>query len=147
MNVFGGKGAIVEPEWHLIFDDDLAIGMARGYWKLLRDELETRQLLMPANLHAMKRLTLAYVQYDVASTWVASQGAVIQPNPNNAAAIARPNPYVSIMRDAGIDADRMEAELGLAPRRRASVTKAENGEQKTTGRRPNAYLPQRAGTR
>ncbi len=143
MSVFSGATLITEPEWQFLFDDALEIKAASDYWHRIKTELESRELLVAANLHAMKRLTIAYMTYDKAAAMIATQGAVLKPKKGNPQAIARPNPYFSVMRDSAIDSDRMEAELGLAPRRRASATKAENA-PKPKPKIANGYLPARA---
>ncbi|MFG1184379.1 P27 family phage terminase small subunit [Xanthobacter aminoxidans] len=126
MNVVEGTGLIVaEPHWQMLLTDEIEIEAAADYWRAVTTELRDRSLLAPANRHAIQRLVLAYVIYDRSSRIVAEQGAVTKPKRGNAKAIARLNPHFTAMREAGSDAATLEAELGLAPRRRAAATKVE----------------------
>lgn len=126
MNVVEGTGLIVaEPHWQMLLTDEIEIEAATEYWRAVTTELRERSLLAPANRHAIQRLVLAYVVYDRSSRIVAEQGAVTKPKRGNAKAIARLNPHFTAMREAGADAATLEAELGLAPRRRAAATKVE----------------------
>lgn len=126
MNVVEGTGLIVaEPHWQMLLTDEIEIEAAADYWRAVTTELRDRNLLAPANRHAIQRLVLAYVIYDRSSRIVAEQGAVTKPKRGNAKAIARLNPHFTAMREAGSDAATLEAELGLAPRRRAAATKVE----------------------
>lgn len=126
MNVVEGTGLIVsEPHWQMLLTDEIEIEAAAEYWRAITTELRERSLLAPANRHAIQRLVLAYVIYDRSSRIVAEQGAVTKPKRGNSKAIARLNPHFTAMREAGSDAATLEAELGLAPRRRAAATKVE----------------------
>lgn len=126
MNVVEGTGLIVvEPHWQMLLTDEMEVESAAEYWRAVTAELRDRNLLAPANRHAIQRLVLAYVIYDRSSRIVAEQGAVTKPKRGNSKAIARINPHFTAMREAGSDAAALEAELGLAPRRRAAATKVE----------------------
>lgn len=130
MNLVDGTGGIVpEPDWSAIFSDVLDLAAAQDHWHRIVTELRQRDLLAPANGHAMLRLVFAYIIYDRAAREVAETGAVSKPRRGNTKAIARVSPHFTVMREAGNDAAQIEAELGLAPRRRAAATKAENGKK------------------
>lgn len=126
MDVIEGTGEIVpEPDWSLLLTDQLEIAAAREHWRRVTTELKDRDLLAPANGHAVQRLVLAYLIYDRCAREVADNGAVLKPKRGNPKAIARLSPYFTAMREAGSDADRQEQELGLSPRRRAGAAKVE----------------------
>jgi len=126
MNVIEGTGLIVvEPEWPLLLSDELERVAASEHWRRITTELRERELLSPANAHAIQRLVIAYIVYDRCSREVAERGAVLKPKRGNPKAIARLSPYFTAMREAGSDADRQEQELGLAPRRRSGAAKVE----------------------
>ena len=126
MNVVDGSGEIVpEPDWPSLLDDVLEIAAAQTHWRRLVSELRERDLLSPANAHAMQRLVCTYLVFDRASKEVAEHGAVTKPKRGNSKAIARVSPHFTVMREAGSDAASIEAELGLSPRRRAGVTKVD----------------------
>lgn len=141
MNIIGidGTGEIVpEPDWGSLFHDELEIAAAREHWRIITTELKERSLLSPGNGHSIQRLICSYICYDRAAREVAENGAVTKPKRGNPKAIARLSPYFTAMREAGTDAATLEAELGLSPRRRGSVTKVERG--KKAQRAADAYL-------
>lgn len=126
MDVIEGTGLIVaEPQWPLLLSDELEQAAAAEHWRRITTELRERELLSPANAHAIQRLVLAYIVYDRCSREVAEHGAVLKPKRGNPKAIARLSPYFTAMREAGSDADRQEQELGIAPRRRSGAGKVE----------------------
>lgn len=138
MDVIEGTGAIVvEPDWSTLFSDALEIAAAKEHWRIVTTELKDRQLLAAANGHSIQRLVCAYLMFDRMYREVAENGVVTKPRRGNNKAIARISPYFSAMREAGADAERIEAELGISPRRRGSVTKVERKQRQ--GRAADAY--------
>lgn len=139
MNALDGSGEIVpEPHWRLLLTDDLEVQAAGEYWRLVTTEMRERQLLAPANRHALQRLVLAYINFDRSSREVAEHGAVTKPKRGNTRAIARISPHFTAMREAGSDAATLEAELGISPRRRATAAKVER--KARSARASDAYL-------
>ncbi len=142
LSAIEGTGAIVtEPDWKLLLDDALELAAAQEHWRRITTELKDRDLLAPANAHAIQRLVMAYVVYDRCAREVASSGAVLKPKRGNPKAIARLSPYFTAMREAGSDADRQEQELGISPRRRSGAAKATRKVTRSTG--ADAYLKKR----
>jgi len=136
-----GTGAIVpEPDWSLLLSDEIELAAATEHWRRITTEMKEREILAPANAHAIQRLVLAYIVFDRCSREVADNGAVLKPKRGNPKAIARLSPYFTAMREAGSDADRQEQELGLSPRRRAGATKAVKKVTRSTG---GGYLKNR----
>lgn len=126
MDLIENTGEIVpEPHWRLLLTDDIEVSAAAEYWRLVTGEMRERNILSPANQHAVQRLVLAYINYDRSSREVAENGAVSKPKRGSTRAIARISPHFTAMREAGSDAASLEAELGLSPRRRATATKVE----------------------
>lgn len=143
LSAIDGTGAIVaEPEWALLLSDQLERIAASEHWRRVTTELRERDLLAPANAHAIQRLVLAYIVYDRCAREVAEHGAVLKPKRGNPKAIARLSPYFTAMREAGSDADRQEQELGIAPRRRTGAGKVVKKTTRTGG--AGAYLKSRA---
>lgn len=137
-----GTGTIVpEPDWTLLLSDGLELAAAAEHWRRITTEMKDREILAPANAHAIQRLVLAYIVFDRCSREVAENGAVLKPKRGNPKAIARLSPYFTAMREAGSDADRQEQELGLSPRRRAGAAKVVKKATRTTG---GGYLKNRA---
>lgn len=145
MNVIEGTGEIVpEPDWESLLSDVLEIAAAREHWRRISTELRERQLLAPANGHAMQRLVLAYVIGDRCSREVVESGPVTKPKRGNARSIARVSPFLTAMREMWSDAAVLEGELGLSPRRRSSAGKAERKQK--AKRASDAYLSNKAGS-
>ena len=139
MDVIEGTGVIVpEPDWSLLLTDALELAAASEHWRRLTTELKDRDLLAPANGHAVQRLVIAYVVYDRCAREVAENGAVLKPKRGNPKAIARLSPYFTAMREAGSDADRQEQELGVSPRRRSGAARVVKKSTRRTG--ADAYL-------
>src|SRR5690606_10495554 len=144
MNVIEGTGSIVpEPDWQSLFNDELEIAAAAEHWRIITTELKDRQLLAAANGHSIQRLVCAYLMFDRMYRQVAEAGVVMKPKRGNPKAIARISPYFTAMREAGSDADRIEAELGISPRRRSSVTKVERKQRRE--RASDGYLGAASG--
>jgi len=139
MNLLQGTGDVVpEPHWSMLLTDELEIAAAAEHWRRISTEMKERSILAPSNGHAIQRLVLAYVIYDRCSREVAEHGAVLKPKRGNPKAIARTSPHFTAMREAGSDADRMEAELGLSPRRRSTAAKVEK--KAKAARASDSYL-------
>lgn len=139
MNVIEGTGAlVVEPDWSSLFSDVLEIAAAQEHWRIVTTELKDRQLLAAANGHSIQRLVCAYIMFDRMYREVAENGVVSKPKRGNPKSIARVSPFFTAMREAGSDATALEAELGISPRRRDGVTKAERRQRKE--RASDAYL-------
>lgn len=142
MHAIEGCGAIVEePLWALLLSDEMERAAAAEHWRKVTTELKERDLLAPANAHAVQRLVLAYIVYDRCAREVAENGAVMKPKRGNPKAIARISPYFTAMREAAGDADRQEQELGLSPRRRGGATKVTKRSTRTTG--ASAFIKQK----
>ncbi|MAW99534.1 MAG: phage terminase small subunit P27 family [Sphingomonas sp.] len=133
MNAVDDTGGIVkEPSWELLLSDDLEQAAAKEHWRRVTTEMRERETLSASNAHAVQRLVLAYLLYDRCSREVTESGPVLKPKRGNPKAIARLSPYYTAMRDAGADAERMEAELGLSPRQRNSAAKVQRKGKRTS---------------
>ena len=129
---------VPEPDWPALFNDELDQANAKEYWRLVVDELRDRSLLSGANGHSIQRLVCFYIMFDRMYRIVAEAGPVLQPKKSNKTAIARISPHFSAMREAGNEATALEAELGISPRRRSTVSKAERA--KKLNRASDSYL-------
>ena len=116
--------AISEPDWAAIYSDTLDQGFARHHWNGIVSEMRRVQSLTDENAHQIERLVHHRLVHAEAVRMVAEKGAVTKPSTRNAKSIARVSPWWTVMREASADCDRIEAELGLSPRRRGSVTTA-----------------------
>lgn len=139
MDLIDGTGEIVpEPDWESLFNDVLEVEAAKEHWRRITTELKDRALMSAGNAHALQRLIVAYVIYDRSLRIVAEQGAVSKPKRGNPKAIARTSPHFSVMREMASDAATLEAEFGLAPRRRSAASKVPNARKKP--RAADGYL-------
>lgn len=126
MNVIeGGNQTVIEPDWQSVYSDVLDLEFARSSWAELVRALNDAGTLAAENARMMERCIDFRIQYEKAKRQVAEKGMVIPPKRGSKTAIARPSPYWIAMREAASDLDRIEGELGLAPRRRGSVTKVD----------------------
>lgn len=136
--VEGGAGEPGEPDWSLIYSDDLDIKIARHWWGVIVRELRDADKLATANEHQVKRLVDHYVTYEQAARHVAEEGAVIK----GKRGATRFNPWFRVMKDANAMASTAEAELTISPRRRNNGGKVKPKANKATGGR---YLKPVAG--
>ena len=144
MDVIEGSGAIVvEPDWTSLFDDELEIAAAGEHWRIVTTELKDRQLLAAANGHSVQRLVCAYIFHDRNIRHVAEHGSVTKPRRGNSKAIARISPYHTAAREWMSEAVVLEVELGISPRRRGAVTKAERKVRKE--RASDAFIRKAGG--
>lgn len=143
MNVVGviqGTGDIIqEPNWELLFSDIWEIEAAKEYWRVLTTELKDRNLLAPVNSHSVQRLICHWIMFDRMYRECAENGIVLRPKRGaKGAAMVRISPHFTALREANSDAFALEAELGLSPRRRGSVTPV--GKKAVKSKASDAYL-------
>lgn len=130
----GGCGVPDEPDWSMVFSDTLDQERATTHWSRVIRELELAGTLAVVNGHQVERLVMLRVVHDRAARIVGDEGAVKPPRRGNPKAIARINPHFDVMRQAASDCDRIEAELGLSPRRRGSATPVQRGRRRGSAR-------------
>jgi len=124
MNVIEGTGEIVvEPDWRRLLSRKAEREAAAEYWRAITAEMRSRNILSAGNQHAIQRLVIGYVIYDRSARDSIKTGAVVMPKADNARGIPRINPAFRVMKEASAYSLGLEAELGLAPRRRSSATK------------------------
>lgn len=144
MNGIEPAGTVIsEPDWEALLSEDGEIDAASRHWRTITSELADRQLLASVNGHSVQRLVCAYLTFDKMFGEVAKNGAVAKPRRGNSKAIARISPFFTAMREAGIDASALEAELGITPRRRGSVTKIDRKRHRK--RASDEYLGKASG--
>ncbi|TZG28582.1 P27 family phage terminase small subunit [Sphingomonas montanisoli] len=139
MNVIEGSGDIVvEPDWDAFLKYPADKESARAYWRSITSEMRNRNILAPANAHAIARLVMIYIVHDKAAIDAANLGPVSKPKRGNPKAIARISPHFTAMKEAATSAAALEAELGLSPRRRGGAAQVERKARRATG--ADAYL-------
>jgi phage terminase small subunit len=117
----GGDGLPPEPEWTLHYSDELDIKAARDEWGVVVREMQGAETLAVCNGHAIRRLVMFRVQFDRAANHVARFGAILPGKTTGKG--GQWNPFWSVMRQADDKIRALEAEFGLAPRRRAAAVK------------------------
>ncbi|MDX5984686.1 P27 family phage terminase small subunit [Sphingomonas echinoides] len=134
---------LAEPNWKVLLPNAAERKVAADHWRRITNEMSNREILSTSNGHALQRLVLAYLVYDRCSRQLAGDGIVIEPNPDNPKAIARLSIYYKAMREAENTAERLEAQLGLSPGRRAKVAKVTKPRDRSAG--ADAFLGTRSG--
>lgn len=124
---------VAEPDWNRLLRDAGERKAAKAHWRQITEEMRDLETLSASNGHALQRLVLAYLVYDRCSLTVAQDGLVTLPNPDNPKAIARLSIYYKAMREAESTAERLEAQLGLSPGRRAKVGKVTRKRERKAG--------------
>ena len=143
MDVIEGTGLIVgEPNWSSYLKLATEKAAASEHWRAITSEMRGRNTLSPGNAHAIARLVLTYLMHDRAAADAGKTGAVLKPKRGNPKAIARVSPHYTVMKEAAAAAAAMEAELGISPRRRATVGQVERKTARITG--ADSYLKPRA---
>jgi len=134
MNAIDGTGIIVEePDWSRFLKTAAEKADAAEHWRRLTTEMRDREILSPANAHALLRLVITYVVHDRAAADAGKLGGVAKPKRGNPKSIARVSPHFTVMKESAAAAASIEAELGLAPRRRNGVAKVQRRVAKRTG--------------
>ncbi len=144
LETFPGSSAdIEEPDWNaLIPNKGKSKAGSNQSWRdyAHREWLRTVAALRMAgtlaaeNRHQIQRLVIAYIRYDRASAELFRMGLVTEA-PRTGTAMM--NVYQTEMRHADADATTAEMELGIPPRRRGAVAKAERKQR--VGRAADAY--------
>lgn len=128
-----GNSVVSGPNWATLLTEKTERAKAKAHWKRLTGEMEAAETLSASNGHSLQRLVLAYIIYDRCSAIVAADGLVTEPAPDNPKAIARLSIHYKAMREAENTAERLEAQLGLTPGRRAKVGKVTKKRERKAG--------------
>lgn len=105
-----------EPDWSLLFTDELDLAVARRQWGLLVADLRSSEKLASANESHLRRVVFHQVVWERAARQIAEHGAVIKKRRGP----GKPNPWFSILKDANAMVSAAEAELTITPRRRSN---------------------------
>src|ERR1044071_4651998 len=133
--IAGGEGIPSEPDWSLIYKGADDVTAAHEEWGIVVREMQESSTITVANGHAIKRLIEFRVQFERASRIVARQGTIV---PAKRTRVPQINPYWVIMRQADDALKVLEAELGIAPVRRARAAKVRR--EKKIERPSDRYL-------
>lgn len=128
--VEGGAGVPPEPDWSIIYSDELDIELARVQWRSIINELRDTEKLAAVNGHQIMRCVVAYVLYEKALRDVAENGAVTKRSGKKQPAY---NPHFTVLKDAHAMASAAEAELTISPRRRNNGGKVQRKKPSQVG--------------
>ena len=134
----GGDGVPPEPSWIRIFGRKADREAASEHWKRIVSEMRGAEKLAVANTHAIQRLVVAYVTYDLSAKMVLKLGPVV-PAPRTK--VPTYNPWWTTMSNAASQAEALEKQLCISPRDRGAGAKVEKKAKRTTG--ADRYLKQR----
>lgn len=134
----GSASPVQEPDWSDTYTSPEDIEAAKEQWRLLENAMLDAGTLAPENAPMMERYVNFKLIYDRAKRIIAEKGIVMPPRRGSRSGIARQHPSWSTMREAASDLDRMEAELGISPRRRGGLAKVNRQPRKKEA--ASAYL-------
>ena len=131
----GGDGMPPEPDWRRIFGrkDDRAT--AAIYWGEVLREMREASKLACVNGHAIKRLVVAYVTFDISAREVLRAGPVIKAKRTQ---VPTYNPWWTTMQNAASTAAGLEKELCISPRDRNAGGQVQRKARRKTG--ADSYL-------
>ena len=135
ITIDGGDGVPPEPRWQAIFGRKADREAAAEYWKSIVSELRTVEKLANANAHAIKRLVVAYVTFDLSAREVLRMGPVMKAKKTG---VPSYNPWWTTMSNAASQASALEKELCISPRDRGTGAKVDRKQRRQSG--AAAYL-------
>jgi len=134
----GGDGVPPEPNWTRYFGRKADREAASEHWKRIVSEMRGAEKLAVANTHAIQRLVVAYVTFDISAKAVLKLGPVV-PAPKTK--VPTYNPWWTTMQNAASTADTLEKQLCISPRDRGAGAKVEKKARRVTG--ADRYIRQR----
>ena len=126
----GGDGVPPEPNWLRFFGRKADREAASEHWKRVVNQLRSAETLALVNTHAIQRLVVAYVQFDLAAKAVLKLGPVI-PAPKTK--VLTYNPWWTVQGNAAGQIEALEKQLCLTPRDRNSGGKVAKKATRRTG--------------
>jgi len=126
----GGDGVPPEPVWTRYFGRKADREAASDHWKRIVSDMRGAEKLAVANTHAIQRLVVAYVTFDISAKAVLKLGPVV-PAPKTK--VLTYNPWWTTMQNAAATAATLEKELCISPRDRGNGAKVAKKVQRTTG--------------
>lgn len=126
----GGDGVPPEPNWSRYFGRKADRETASEHWKRIISEMRAAEKLAVVNTHAIQRLVVAYVTYDISAKAVLKLGPVV-PAPRTK--VPTYNPWWTTMSNAASQAEALEKQLCISPRDRGTGAKVEKKARRATG--------------
>lgn len=116
----GGDGVPPEPNWSVYFGRKADRDAASEHWQRVISEMRGAEKLAVVNTHAIQRLIVAYVAFDMSAREVLKLGPVIKAKKTG---VPTYNPWWTTMQNAASTAATIEKELCLSPRDRGAGAK------------------------
>lgn len=129
VEIQGGEGVPPEPNWRKTFGRAADREAAAAYWRSIISEMRAAEKLAVANSHAITRLVVAYVTYDISAREVLKSGPVIRAKKTG---VPTYNPWWTTMSNAASQAQALEKELCISPRDRGAGAKVERKASRAT---------------
>lgn len=129
VEIQGGEGVPPEPNWRKTFGRAADREAAAAYWRSIISEMRAAEKLAVANSHAITRLVVAYVTYDISAREVLKTGPVIKAKKTG---VPSYNPWWTTMSNAASQAQALEKELCISPRDRGAGAKVERKASRAT---------------
>jgi P27 family predicted phage terminase small subunit len=127
----GGDGVPPEPNWIQYFGRKADRESASEHWKRIVAEMRGAEKLAVANSHAIQRLVVAYINYDLAAKMVLKMGPVIAAPKTK---VPTYNPWWTVQSNAAAQVEKIEKQLCISPRDRGAGAKVEKKKtQRSTG--------------
>ena len=134
----GGDGLPPEPNWTRFFGRKADREAASDHWQRIISEMRGAEKLAVANTHAIQRLIVAYITFDISAKEVLKLGPAIKAPRTK---VLTYNPWWTTMQNAASTAASLEKELCISPRDRNSGGKVAKTARRKTG--ADAYLKPR----
>lgn len=122
-------GGLPEPDWSILFQDELDVRRAREAWAVAVRELRDGDKLSAGNALTLERYAFNAVMHNIAARHVAEEGAVF---PRKGKKQPAYNPWFTVLKDAHAMLSAAESELTLTPRRRNNGGKVQRKAKKLT---------------
>jgi P27 family predicted phage terminase small subunit len=126
----GGEGVPPEPVWTRYFGRKADREAASEHWQRIISEMRSAEKLAVANAHAIQRLVVAYVTFDISAKAVLKLGPVVAAPRTK---VPTYNPWWTTMQNAASSAAALEKELCISPRDRGSGAKVVKKAPRVTG--------------
>ncbi|VWX53301.1 P27 family phage terminase small subunit [Novosphingobium sp. 9U] len=137
VEITGGDGVPAEPNWSRYFGRKADRDPASEHRQRVISEMRGAEKLAVVNTHAIQRLIVAYVTFDISAKAVLKVGPVV-PAPKTK--VPTYNPWWTTMQNAAATAAALEKELRIYPRDRKNGGKVAKKATRTTG---GGYLKSR----
>jgi hypothetical protein len=129
---------ISEPDWTLIFGDELEVAAARKNWRDITLAMREAGTLADENEPAVVRLITIGILWERSMRELMEKGVVLPPKKRSSRSISRVSPHFTVLTKLSSEATALESELGITPRARNKTSPAKRKTNRQLA--ANAYL-------